>query len=143
MGVMRFQMIILLLAGFQVVRAAESPNILLIVTDEHNFRTLGCYRDHLPKEQAEMWGPGVIVQTPHIDRLAREGVICTRAYATAPVCSPCRAAMITGLYPQNTGVPTNNYKLRTDTPTLASILNKSGYATGFIGKWHLGGEGKP
>ena len=119
MGVMRFQMIILLLAGFQVVRAAESPNILLIVTDEHNFRTLGCYRDHLPKEQAEMWGPGVIVQTPHIDRLAREGVICTRAYATATVCSPCRAAMITGLYPQNTGVPTNNYELRSDIPTLS------------------------
>ena len=88
MGAMRFLTIILLLAGFQMVRAAESPNILLIVTDEHNFRTLGCYRDHLPKEQAEMWGPGVIVQTPHIDRLAREGVICTRAYATAPVCSP-------------------------------------------------------
>ena len=143
MSAMRSLMIILLLAGFQMVRAAESPNILLIVTDEHNFRTLGCYRDHLPKEQAEMWGPGVIVQTPHIDRLAREGVICTRAYATAPVCSPCRAAMITGLYPQNTGVPTNNCKLRTDIPTLASILNKSGYATGFIGKWHLGGEGKP
>lgn len=143
MGAMRFLTIILLLAGFQMVRAAESPNILLIVTDEHNFRTLGCYRDHLPKEQAEMWGPGVVVQTPHIDRLAREGVICTRAYATAPVCSPCRAAMITGLYPQNTGVPTNNYKLRTDIPTLASILNKSGYETGFIGKWHLGGAGKP
>ena len=87
MGVMRFLVIILLLAGFRIGRAAESPNILLIVTDEHNFRTLGCYRDHLPKEQAEMWGPGVIVQTPHIDRLAREGVICTRAYATAPVCS--------------------------------------------------------
>ena len=140
---MRVLFIFLVFVGSQRVRAAETPNILLIVTDEHNFRTLGCYRDHLSKEQAEMWGPGVVVTTPNIDRLASEGVICTRAYATAPVCSPCRAAMITGLYPQNTGVPTNNYKLRTDVPTLASILKKSGYETGFIGKWHLGGAGKP
>ena len=59
-GAMRFLTVFLLLASFHAVRAEESPNILLIITDEHNFRTLGCYRDHLPKEQAEMWGPGVI-----------------------------------------------------------------------------------
>ena len=121
----------------------EAPNVLLIITDEHNFRTLGCYRSTLPREQGEMWGPGCIVATPHLDRLAREGVLCTRAYATAPVCSPCRAAMITGLYPQNTGVPTNNEKLRSDIPTLAKILAKRGYRTSFVGKWHLGGGGKP
>ncbi len=120
-----------------------SPNVLIVITDEHNFRTLGCYRDLLPTEQAEMWGPGAIVATPHIDRLATEGVICTRAYATAPVCSPSRAAMITGLYPHNTGVPTNNEKLRGDIPTLATILAAKGYRTSFIGKWHLGGDSKP
>jgi arylsulfatase A-like enzyme len=119
------------------------PNVLVIITDEHNFRTLGCYRDTLSKEQAEMWGPGSVVETPHFDRLAKEGVLCTRAYATAPVCSPCRAAMITGMYPQNTGVPTNNAELRADVPTLAKVMAKSGYRTSFIGKWHLGGEGKP
>lgn len=117
--------------------------MLVIITDEHNFRTLGCYRDQLSREQAEMWGPNTIVETPHIDRLAEEGVICTRAYATAPVCSPSRAAMMTGLYPQNTGVPTNNLKLRDDVPTLAKIVASEGYRTGFIGKWHLGGAGKP
>ena len=123
--------------------AADKPNILILVTDEHNFRTLGCYREQLSREQAEMWGPGTVVETPHLDRLASEGVICTRAYATAPVCSPCRAAMITGLYPQNTGVPTNNLSLRSDVPTLAQIAADHGYRTGFIGKWHLGGAGKP
>ena len=92
----------------------DKPNVLVIITDEHNFRTLGCYRDTLSTEQAEMWGPGSVVETPHFDRLAKEGVLCTRAYATAPVCSPCRAAMITGMYPQNTGVPTNNAELRAD-----------------------------
>lgn len=119
------------------------PNVLLIITDEHNFRTLGCYRELLPVEQAEMWGRGATVPTPHLDRIAREGVICTRAYATAPVCSPCRAAMITGRYPQNTGVPTNNKVLDRSVPTLADRLGQSGYRTAFIGKWHLGGSGKP
>ena len=75
----------------------HDPNVLVIITDEHNFRTLGCYRDTLAAEQAEMWGPGSVVETPNFDRLAKDGVLCTRAYATAPVCSPCRAAMITGM----------------------------------------------
>lgn len=122
---------------------AAPPNVLLIITDEHNFRTLGCYRALLPREQAEMWGPGAIVPTPHLDRIAKEGVICTRAYATSPVCSPCRAAMITGLYPHVAGVPTNNRPLARSAPTLAQRLNRAGYRTAFFGKWHLGGDGKP
>jgi len=126
-------------------QAAEEslPNVLLIVTDEHNFRTLGCYRELLSPDQAEMWGRGVVCPTPNLDRLAKEGVICTRAYATSPVCSPCRAAMITGRYPHMTGVPTNNKILDRSIPTLADRLNDAGYRTAFIGKWHLGGAGKP
>jgi arylsulfatase A-like enzyme len=141
----RFSILVaaLLLAGSVPAAKNASPNVLLIITDEHNFRTLGCYRELLPREQAEMWGPDVVVPTPHLDTLAKEGVICTRAYATAPVCSPCRAAMITGRYPHNTGVPTNNLILDREVPTLADRLNRSGYRTAFIGKWHLGGTGKP
>ncbi len=140
----RLGVVLLAIVSWSAVLPADgAPNILLIITDEHNFRTLGCYREQLPPEQAEMWGPGSIVETPHLDRIAREGIICTRAYATAPVCSPCRAAMITGLYPHETGVPTNNLVLRSDVPTLPKILNDHGYRTGFVGKWHLGGTGKP
>ncbi|WP_166831728.1 sulfatase family protein [Thalassoroseus pseudoceratinae] len=120
-----------------------APNVLLIITDEHNFRTLGCYREWMPREQAEMWGLGAVVSTPHLDRLAKEGVMCTRAYATSPVCSPCRAAMITGRYPHTVGVPTNNRVLDRTVPTLADRLNDAGYRTAFFGKWHLGGNGKP
>ncbi len=123
--------------------AADQPNVLIVITDEHNFRTLGCYREQMSPDQAEMWGPGVVVETPHIDRLAHEGLICTRAYATAPVCTPCRAAMITGLYPHNTGAPQNNLFLKADVPTLAKVLNEQGYRSSFVGKWHLGGPGKP
>jgi arylsulfatase A-like enzyme len=128
-----------------IARAATDglPNVLLIVTDEHNFRTLGCYRELLSPEQAQMWGSNVVVPTPHLDSLAKEGVICTRAYATSPVCSPSRAAMITGRYPHNVGVPTNDMVLDRSIPTLADKLNKAGYRSAFIGKWHLGGEGKP
>ena len=60
-------------------QSSGPANVLLIITDEHNFRTLGCYRDSLPREQAEMWGLGATVPTPHFDRIASEGVLCTRA----------------------------------------------------------------
>lgn len=123
--------------------SVEKTNVLLIITDEHNFRTLGCYREGLPREQGEMWGFGATVSTPNLDQLAAEGVLCTRAYATSPVCSPCRAAMITGRYPHAVGMPTNNHVLDNTVPTLADRLNDAGYRTTFIGKWHLGGNGKP
>jgi arylsulfatase A-like enzyme len=96
----------------------------------------------MSKEQALMWGPEV-VETPHIDSLAENGVICTSFYASTPVCSPSRAALISGRYPQHTAVVTNNIPLSDDIVTFAEILRREGYATGFIGKWHLDGSGKP
>ncbi|MEZ6125431.1 MAG: sulfatase-like hydrolase/transferase [Planctomycetaceae bacterium] len=123
--------------GLQRSEATEKPNVLIVITDEHNFRTLGCYREVLPPHQAEMWGPGCVVPTPNIDSLAHDGLLCTRAYATSPVCSPCRGAMITGRYPQNNGVAANDEKLDRSIPTLADRLNAVGYRSGFIGKWHL------
>ena len=65
---------------------AKQPNLLIIHTDEHNFRTLGCYRDTLSADQAFVWGKGVKVETPHIDSLARDGALCTSYYAASPVC---------------------------------------------------------
>jgi arylsulfatase A-like enzyme len=73
----------------------------VIMTDEHSFRTLGCYRDTLSPEQAFMWGKGNIVETPHIDALAKQGALCTNFYSTSPVCSPARGSFMSGLYPQN------------------------------------------
>ena len=110
--------------------AAEKMNLLIIQTDEHHFGTLGCYG-------------GSVVDTQHIDWLAKQGVLCTSFYATTPVCSPSRAAFISGHYPQKTPVVNNNIPLSDKVITFAEVLKQKGYATGFAGKWHLDGSGKP
>ncbi len=122
--------------------SGKKRNLLIIHTDEHNFRTLGCYRDTLSKEQALMWGDAV-VETPHIDRLAKEGVLCTSYYATSPVCSPSRATLVSGKYPHHTPVVSNNVPLADDIVTFAEVLRRNGWKTGYAGKWHLDGSAKP
>jgi len=126
-------------------RAAEEcpPNLIVVHCDELNFRTIGCYRDTLSPEQAFMWGPDAVCETPHIDSLAKEGAICTKFYAATPVCSPSRSSLVSGCYPQNTPVTNNNAHLDDGVVTFAHQLGKVGYATGYAGKWHLDGNGKP
>lgn len=123
--------------------AASPPNLLIIQTDEHNFRTLGCYRDTLPRDQALIWGEDAVVETPAIDSIAARGAICTSFYATSPVCTPSRASFFSGRYPQNTGSFQNDRPLNNDVVTFAEVLRRDGYATGYAGKWHLDGSGKP
>ena len=120
-----------LLLSASTLRAQDPPlNLVIIQTDEHHFGTLGCYG-------------GKIVGTPNIDWIAEQGVICTSFYATTPVCSPSRASFISGRYPQKTPVVTNNIPLADSVITFAEVLRRRGYATGFAGKWHLDGPGKP
>lgn len=94
-------------------------------------------------QEAEVWGKGVVVETPNIDFLANNGVLCNRLYATTPVSSPSRSSFMTGLYPQQTSVVTNNIPMDTTVVTFAEELLKDGYHTGYIGKWHLDGPAKP
>ncbi len=110
--------------------AAGPPNLVIIHTDEHHFNTLGCYG-------------GTIVETPNIDWLAENGALCTSFYATTPVCSPSRASFVSGRYPQCTPVVTNNISLDDEIVTFAETLGRKQYATGYAGKWHLDGSGKP
>ncbi len=105
-------------------------NLLIIHTDEHHYGTLGCYG-------------GKIVRTPHIDWIAQQGARCDSFYATTPVCSPSRAAFVSGRYPQKTPVVGNNIPLHDSVVTFAELLRRQGYATGYAGKWHLDGGGKP
>ncbi len=119
------------------------PNLLIIHNDEHNFRTLGCYRDLLPEKEAFVWGNGIKVETPNIDWIGKNGMIFTKFYASTPVCSPSRASLMTGKYPHHTGVTTNDVPMWDNQPTFASVLKDAGYITGYAGKWHLDGDGKP
>ena len=136
------KLLLLLLLPLSLLGAGR-PNVIIIQTDEHNLRTLGCYRDQMSPEQAFVWGKGNKVDTPHIDSLAKDGVICTNYFASSPVCTPSRASWVSGLYPQATGSPSNNMPLKDSIVTFAEVLRKRGYATSYLGKWHLDGNPKP
>ena len=112
---------------------AANPNFIIIYADDLGWGDLGCY------------GGGGIA-TPHLDQLARQGVRFTNFYSPSPVCSPSRASLLTGRYPFRTGVdavlkPSDGGGLPSDETTLAELFSRQGYATGAIGKWHLGSRG--
>jgi len=109
---------------------ADRPNILLILTDQWRRQALGCNGDP-------------VIRTPHIDGLAAQGVNLQRCYTTDPVCTPARAALQTGRYPHQTGLITNNLYFREGELGVAACLADAGYATGYIGKWHLCGSDRP
>ena len=107
------------------------PNIIFILADDLGWSELGCYGN-------------TFHETPHIDRLASEGMRFTQAYAAAPVCSPYRAALLTGRHPARLGItdylrPNSANALPATGQSLADLLGRHGYATGMIGKWHLTG----
>jgi len=122
----------------------------MIITDEHNLRTLSCYRDYLlskygNKNLVDVWGNNRFLNTPNIDSLASDGALFTNFYAASPLCTPARASFMTGLYPPFTGAADqNNGELDNNIKTFANILrDERGYATSYMGKWHLDGQAKP
>ncbi|REE94775.1 sulfatase [Thermomonospora umbrina] len=108
------------------------PNIVFVSIDDLGWDELGCYGN-------------TFNETPRIDRLATEGMRFTNAYAAAPLCSPTRAALVTGRYPARTGITdflrgenaAGDKHLSPDIPTVPDVLGPYGYTTGLIGKWHL------
>jgi arylsulfatase B len=126
---------VLAVLGFSTdpVLADRPPNIVLVVIDDVGYAEMGCQGGDIP--------------TPRIDELARRGVRCTAGYVTAPYCSPSRAALLTGRYQQRFGHELNPVGEMNDRPgvgppeserTIGDYLKAAGYATGAVGKWHLG-----
>jgi arylsulfatase A-like enzyme len=139
--------------AFGSVHRAEAqsklPNVIVFLVDDLGQRDLGCYGS-------------TFYETPNVDRLAKEGARFTDAYAACPVCSPTRAAIMSGMWPQRVGITDyigaprtpEGWKRNTlllpapysdrldlQSPTLAKLMKDAGYATFFAGKWHLGPEG--
>ncbi len=104
--------------------AMDRPNFLFINTDQQRYDTLGCTGS-------------AVAKTPHIDRLAKEGVIFHRCYTSHPLCMPARASYFTGQYPSHHGVWTNGVPLNPHADLLQLRLKQAGYHTALIGKIHL------
>ena len=113
------------------ISAQEKPNVIIILTDDHGSVDLNSFG---AKD----------LYTPNIDQLAKEGVKFTQFYAAAPLCSPSRASLLTGLNPHAAGLPNNASSMKgvagmpTDKITIAESLKGAGYTTGHVGKWHMG-----
>lgn len=127
--------VLMLLTGFQLASGnpqPERPNVLVILTDDQGYADAG-------------FQGSKDIKTPYLDRLAAQGVRCTDGYVTFSVCSPSRAGLLTGRIPQRFGYERNPAPLRephvglsTNETTMATYLQRAGYTTGVIGKWHLG-----
>src|SRR6056297_319209 len=135
--VSRVAILICLLLGTVVPAAAqtgeataptEKPlNVVFVLCDDHRFDCLGV-------------AGHPFLETPHLDSLARDGAWCTRAYVTTSLCSPSRASILTGQYAHNHRVVDNYHPVDPSLVFFPESLQRAGYETAFIGKWHMGGE---
>lgn len=118
----------------------RTPNLLFVIADQFRRHSMGfwaepAFRPHLTTNPDPVY-------TPHFDAFARQSVVLSRAISNYPVCSPFRAMLFSGQFPEQNGVwnncaPIRTYALRGDIPTFPSVLHECGYHTGYIGKWHL------
>lgn len=124
---MRLCLLLLAFCPLLAVSAASRPNVLYILCDDLRPDALGCYGSKH-------------VKTPHIDRLAKEGVRFANTFCTTSLCSPSRASILSGLYAHTHGVTNNFTEYPESMPSFPAVLHDSGYATSYFGKYHMGEE---
>ncbi|SHN22843.1 sulfatase [Chitinophaga sp. CF418] len=120
-----FVALIVLLATAKLSGQSKRPNIIFILSDDHTSQAISAYGNRY-------------VQTPNIDRIAREGILFNHAMVTNSICGPSRATLLTGKYSHKNGYPLNEKQFDNTQRTFPGILQQSGYQTAWIGKMHLG-----
>jgi len=118
------------LTSTAMAKESQKPNVIIIFTDDQGYQDLGVFGS--PK-----------IKTPNIDQMAKEGMLFTDFYSAASVCTPSRAALLTGCYPERVGnlrvlFPRDSKGLNPEETTIAGMLKAHGYTTACVGKWHLG-----
>lgn len=121
--------------GAEAAPAAKPPNFLFVYTDDQRWDALGTVQ----REQGER-GRFPWLATPHLDRLAAEGIRFRNAFVTTSLCSPSRAAFLTGQYNHTNGVTDNRTPFPVGSVTYATLLKAAGYVTGYVGKMHMGNQ---
>lgn len=127
MKIMKILPLLAILFTPLALKAAEQPNIILIIADDLSWNDLGAYGHPT-------------IHTPNIDKMAKQGVLFNNAYLTASSCSPSRASIITGRYPHNTDAEQLHWAVPSNQITFTEKLKEVGYWTAAAGKWHLGDE---
>ncbi|MEM7370371.1 MAG: sulfatase [Bacteroidota bacterium] len=125
-----FSAILICAACLTEGQAQDRPNIIFILCDDHRWDAMG-----------NMGHP--FLQTPHLDRMVKNGVRFDNAFVTTSLCSPSRASILTGLYAHNHGVVDNYHPVDTTLTFFPQYLQQGGYETAFVGKWHMGDLDEP
>lgn len=121
------------------LRADErKPNFVFVYSDDHRWDAMGVVQREQAGRARFPW-----IKSPNLDRLAAGGVRFRNAFVTLPLCSPSRAAFLTGRYNHVNGITNNSTPFPADAVTFATLLRAAGYRTGYIGKWHMGSQKGP